>query len=757
MTDLGQSGLGDLASCDREPIHIPGAVQGHGVLLAVSEPDHVVRMTSANSASLLGVGPERLLGQRLADVLAGDLVPEEVAADRMSDDPAQHYPLSTTLLVDGRPRDVDVLLHRSGGLLVIELEPGTAPPTTGGSYLLTRAAAGRINRASGPGDLYRIAVEEISRLTGFDRVMVYRFDEEWNGEVVAEQKADGLNSFLDLRYPASDIPAQARELYRRNWVRLIADVGYRPVPLVPTLNPLTDAPLDLSHAALRSVSPVHIEYLGNMGVSASMSISLLDRGELWGLIACHHYSGPHRPSYEVRAAAEFLGQLLSLRLVEGAHQQETRHAYQAREALASLKAAVQLDSRPAAESLTQGNLNLLHLVRAQGAVLSLEGVEASIGNVPPAGVVHALVDHARAGGHDVLALEQVPADLPDLAAHRELACGALVMRLSDGQYVVWLRPELVHVVAWGGDPYNTEIAVREGDDVRISPRKSFERWQETVRGRSEQWTADDVRLATELRHSLVDALYARSQRLAATASTLQRGLMPDRIPEVPGWSLAAQYRPSTGGDVGGDWYDVMTLPGGHVVLVLGDVAGHGITAVGTMAQLRNGLRAYLVEDSHPAPVLERLSRLTEQLLPEVFATATVVVLDPATGDAEITSAGHPPPALVTPEGEAGLVAVTPGAPLGISGDSAFTAAAVRLDPGASLVLYSDGLVERRSEAIDVGLARLVRLSADTVGADRLCLRLIEDCRDPDGEDDATVLVLRRAGEGTNDTGGPLRS
>ena len=176
-----------------------------------------------------------------------------------------------------------------------------------------------------------------------------------------------------------------------------------------------------------------------------------------------------------------------------------------------------------------------------------------------------------------------------------------------------------------------------------------------------------------------------------------------------------------------------------------------------MAQLRNGLRAYLVEDSHPAPVLERLSRLTDQLLPEVFATATVVVLDPATGEAEITSAGHPPPALVTPEGEAGLVAVTPGAPLGVSADSAFTAAAVRLDPGASLVLYSDGLVERRSEPIDVGLARLVRLSADTVGAERLCLRLIEDCRDPDGEDDATVLVLRRAGEGTNDTGGPLRS
>ena len=154
------------------------------------------------------------------------------------------------------------------------------------------------------------------RLTGFDRVMIYRFDEDWNGQVVAEDRADGLNSFLGLRYPASDIPAQARALYRSQWLRLIVDVGYRPVPLVPPLNPLTGRPLDLSHASLRSVSPVHVEYLHNMGVSASMSISLLDRGELWGLIACHHYAGPHQPPYEIRVAAEFLGQTLSARMVD---------------------------------------------------------------------------------------------------------------------------------------------------------------------------------------------------------------------------------------------------------------------------------------------------------------------------------------------------------------------------------------------------------------------------------------------------------
>src|SRR6185312_4331357 len=168
-----------------------------------------------------------------------------------------------------------------------------------------------------------------------------------------------LNNFLGLRYPAADIPAQARALYRENWLRLIADVGYRAAPLVPATNPLTGRPLDLSHATLRSVSPVHVEYLRNMGVSASMSVSLLDRGELWGLIACHHYSGPHRPPYEVRAAAEFLGQTLSLRLLEANARSVSRHVATARASLAALSAAVLDESKSAAFALTEGHTDLL--------------------------------------------------------------------------------------------------------------------------------------------------------------------------------------------------------------------------------------------------------------------------------------------------------------------------------------------------------------------------------------------------------------
>ncbi len=745
MTDLEHLDLPpDLEACAREPIHVPGAVQPHGVLLAVSEPDLVVRVASANAESLLGVGVDALLGRSIGDVVDGPLVPDDLQAQVSPDQLSGHFPLSTTLNVRGHEVLVDALLHRSEGLLVIEVEPGSGPLTMHNSYRLTRTAVGRIHRATETQDLYRIAVEEMRRLTGFDRVMVYRFDREWNGEVVEEEKALGLNDFLGLRYPATDIPAQARALYRENWLRLIPDVGYHPAPLVPPTNPLTGRPLDLSHATLRSVSPVHIEYLRNMGVSASMSVSLLDRGDLWGLIACHHYSGPHRPPYEVRAAAEFLGQTLSLRLLEGSARAASRHVASARASLAILSAAVLDESRPAASALTEGHTDLLSLVNAEGATVSLEGRESSVGVVPHRAVVHALVDHAAATGRDVLPLDRVPDVLPELASSQDVACGALVLRLSEQQHVVWFRPELVQTVDWGGDPHNKAIAVHEGDRVRISPRKSFERWQEVVRGRAEPWTPFDVQMAGDLRHDLLDALYTRSLRLASTATTLQRSLLPDQLPEIEGWTLAADSRPSVGGDVGGDWYDVVQLGTGLLVCVIGDVAGHGIAAAGTMGQLRNGLRAYLVEEHEPGTVLQRLSRLTEQLLPFVFATATIVVVDPDSGWARIASAGHPPVCLVPPDGPALLAPLDPSPPLGVLPEFRRpTETALGIAPGGSLVLYSDGLVERRTESVTTGFDRLARLSTGATEPARLCARLMEDCRDPAGEDDATVLVLHR--------------
>jgi light-regulated signal transduction histidine kinase (bacteriophytochrome) len=738
----------DLEACADEPIHIPGSIQPHGVLIAASEPDLVVRVVSANCVELLGLEPDELLGRPLERLGFAVRLPGDLAPPGSSPDPAENFQVSTTLRVGGSDVVVEAVIHRADGLLVIEVEHEAGPLPTARSYQLTRAALGRIQRAEGLESLYRVSVEEVRRLTGFDRVMVYRFDEDWNGEVVAEDKADDLNSFLGLHYPASDIPAQARELYRTNWLRLIADVDYRPVPLVPPLNPLTGRPLDLGHASLRSVSPTHLEYLRNMGVTASLSVSLLDKGELWGLLAAHHYSGPHRPGHEIRAALEFIGQTLSMRMVETEQQESVRQVAVAGSTVAVLHAAALDERRPVATSLTSGPVTMLDVVPAGGAVAFIEGFEGSVGNVPPPDAVRQLLaaaeTEATTSGRDVLALSQVPTVLPGLASVQDTACGALVLRMPDHQYVAWFRPELVRTVSWGGDPRNVEIASVEGDEVRISPRKSFDKWQEEVRGRSEPWTSTDLDVADSLREALLQTLYARSRRVASTAAMLQRSLLPEALPEVAGWTMAADYQPLEGGDVGGDWYDVLLLPSGKIVAVLGDVAGHGVSAAGSMGQLRNGLRAYLVDDESPGQLLHRLDRLTDRLFPEVFATATVVVIDAATGRIQMAAAGHPPVCVVPRGGEPRLAPVVPNPPLGLILDQAPPSETeLVLGPGDQLVLYSDGLVERRGESMEVGLDRLTHLAAGVPDPAQLCARLVADCRDPAGEDDATVLVLRR--------------
>ena len=322
---------------------MPGSVQPRGVLLAVSDPDFVVQQVSENLADLVGIDWREALGRPLAAVLG--VAPAEAIARSASafGDLRERNPVEITLDVDGDPVPVDALLHRTvlrgapaqgdaaapageppASSLVVELEParGPRPFSFPNTYQAVRGTVGELNRASSLSELYDITAEAVRTLTGFDRVMVYRYDADYNGEVVAEAKAPHLNSFLGLHYPASDIPAQARALYEKNWIRLISDVDYMPARLQPPAHPVDGLPLDLTYSTLRSVSPIHIEYLKNMGVRASMSISLLRDDKLWGLIACHHYSGPHAPPYATRAAAEFLGSTLSLRLVDRAQQDE---------------------------------------------------------------------------------------------------------------------------------------------------------------------------------------------------------------------------------------------------------------------------------------------------------------------------------------------------------------------------------------------------------------------------------------------------
>ncbi|MDY6997085.1 MAG: SpoIIE family protein phosphatase, partial [Actinomycetota bacterium] len=481
-----------------------------------------------------------------------------------------------------------------------------------------------------------------------------------------------------------------------------------------------------------------IEYLQNMGVRASMSISLLRHGQLWGLIACHHYSGPHLPPFGTRAAAEFLGATLSLRLVDQFEEDQLQRRLAAREMLAELTAKTLDDDASLATALL-GTPNLLDLVPADGVAVHIQGEQVSHGSVPPPEAVAAVIAWARGVDDEIVSTDRLADALPDLDLDPQVAAGALALELPDGQYLVWFRREVLRSVDWGGDPHNKAIAVAEGDGVRLSPRKSFDRWREVVHLRSEPWALSETESAAGLRRHLVETLYRRTRGALRVAEILQRSLMPESLPALNDWELTAHYQPAAGGDVGGDWYDAFELPDGRLIMLLGDVAGHGISVAGTMAQVRSVLRAQLFAGVTPAQAVQQLNEFAVHMLPGAFATAVVARVDLGTGHVEACSAGHLMPYL-TNSGRARQAPIRLSPPVGARGAS-YTLSTFTIEPGHGLVMYSDGLIERRGEAIDDGIDRLAKTlgrPGDT-GADSI----VDATRTDNAEDDITILTLRR--------------
>jgi chemotaxis family two-component system sensor kinase Cph1 len=734
----------DLDNCAREPIHIPGSIQPRGVLAVVREPDFEVRQVSANVADLLGRPVDSVLGHHLSALIGAEQADRIERAVLTFGDLRQRNPIECVIDVAGEPRAFDAILHREpGGVLLVELEMayGERPFSFPNTYLAVRSLVEELNRAATLTELYNTSARAVRDLTGFDRVMVYRYDEDYNGEVVAESKREDLNSFLGLHYPSTDIPAQARALYEKNWLRLISDVGYTPAPLVPAIDPSRDAPLDLTNATLRSVSPIHVEYLQNMGVHASMSISLLRHGRLWGLVACHHYAGPHLPPFGTRAAAEFLGSTLSLRLVDRFEDDQLHKRLASQAVLAKLVSATLDDGEPLAAALL-GAPNLLDLVPADGVVVNVQGDRQVRGSVPAREVVAAVVGWARGAGDEIASSECLSGDLPGLQLDPQLASGALALNLPDGQYAVWFRREVLRSVDWGGDPHNKAMAVGERDTIRLSPRKSFERWRETVRQCSEPWALSETESAEALRRHLVESLYRRTRGALRVAETLQRSLLPESIPTLDTWKVTAHYEPSAGGNVGGDWYDAFELRDGRLVVLIGDVAGHGITAAGTMAQLRNALRAQLFAGATPDEALNQLNEFCVHMMPGAFATVIAARVDLDSGLVEAASAGHLIPFLTNSSAGAVPAPVRLSPPIGISGVR-YAPSTFMVEPGRGLVMYSDGLVERRGEPIDDGIDRL----AEVLGraGDAAASSIWQAMASGNTDDDVTILTLRRPG------------
>jgi chemotaxis family two-component system sensor kinase Cph1 len=722
-----------VALCAAEPIHVPGSIQPHGVLIAARGDSLTIVEVSANCASLLGRQPSDVLGLPLSSVLR---LPDTLA---LSGDMYDVNPWQTEVLSG----PVDVVFHRVADLLIAELEPADTGDVPW--HLSVRAAVQRLQDAASAEALMSVLVAEVAHITGLDRVMVYRFDAEWNGEVLAEQRRSDLEPFLGLRYPASDIPPQARALYVRNWLRMIPDVAYIPSPLLRAESVVPEQPLDLSLSVLRSVSPVHLQYLANMGVAASMSVSLVVEGSLWGLVACHHYAGPHRPSLRERAATEFLARTASVLLSTVISRQFYDAALRTAEIARDLSRSLGKPGRSVAEALLLDEITVLDLIPAGGAAIRIGTGIRLIGDTPSAAEVTTILDTIWPGEERAtVATEALSRQCPSLPDRSDVASGLLAVAVPGVTLgaIAWFRPEVLREVSWGGDPTTAKFERTQGGS-RLTPRQSFAAWSETVRETSSPWQRHDVAAADHLARLIADTLLARREQDDRIASALQRALLGEGLAELPGAETAVRYLPSAHDIVGADWYDLIQLPNGHLAAVVGDVAGHGIGMSAVTAQLRHALRAYLLRELDPAAALDRLNELASWLLPEELASIVVIDLDPTSQRASIASAGHLPPLLITPDG-ASLLDVASGPALGLTSTAQHPSTVIDVGPQDVLVLFTDGLVERRHLDLDRQLATLTTTASSLHGTlDDIVEALVEQMGARDGDDDVTVFALRR--------------
>ncbi len=496
----------DLTNCDREPIHILGAVQPFGFLITVNAEWTVTR-ASENLPEFVGQSLTHILGAQLETIFtpqAIHAIRNRVTLLRGADAVERLFALQ--LAKDGPLFDVAV--HFSGPALVIEAEPHQGEHLDVTNQVRTLMA--RLTQMDSIPAFYREAARQARLLTGFDRVMIYRFDHSGAGEVVAEALRPGVDSFLGLNYPASDIPAQARALYVRNLFRIIADVKAKPVPLLAAA--ADSQALDQSLSLLRSVSPIHIEYLTNMGVDASLSISIVVEGRLWGLFACHHYA-PLLPSFSQRSAAELYGQMFSLMLESRERREANDFETRARAAVDRMMASISQDQGLIGNPQWLGD-TVMDIIPADGVGVVVNGAIALTGLTPSKAqfteIVTALNDVANG---EVFTIDHIGGLVPGADSYAHLAAGLLAIPYSRSprDYVVLFRSERLRTVRWAGNP---EKPVEYGPHgARLTPRKSFEEWSEMVKGKAIPFSASELRVARTIHTALFEVLLRLSEDL----------------------------------------------------------------------------------------------------------------------------------------------------------------------------------------------------------------------------------------------------
>ncbi len=522
-SDELSAGANSFDDCDTEPINFIGSVQPHGCLISVDETRLRINFASANTSQYLGLDYRDLLGSDLSSVIGPENCAEllRLPLDPMTPDLLRPWFVDFKM-PDDSDKSMECMPHRCGGQLILEfLHREPEPTSIWEEEMLRQRFISDLIKPNAMEELAHVSAEIMRNVTGFDRVMIYRFADDKHGEVIAESTVRP-DSFLGLHYPASDIPDPARRHFVLNVMRSIPDINARPVPIYDAADLVPDAdaatPLDLTYSKLRAVAPVHVEYLNNMGVGASMSISLITNRELWGLIACHHYGTRHVRWSRLRFA-ELLGGTISTLLQSIENTNQLRQSITAEKVAFAIEQKARVDGRLSDVVADSANA-LMELLHAQGLVLKLGGHITEYGSVPTPGLDFSALREAAIDG---IATSSHLSNIIDMADSQQAhAAGAAYLELSEdgADFLVFLREQFEELIKWAGKPEKVERTSQDGT-VRLSPRGSFALWREERKGKSKPFNALDHESLRIIRRALfaLNSLARERDAVAAQKET----------------------------------------------------------------------------------------------------------------------------------------------------------------------------------------------------------------------------------------------
>lgn len=516
-----------LTNCASEPVQTPGCIQAHGALLVLRLSDLSILQASENTLQYLRKKPEELLNHDVAIVVGATGVTRlrEMLQDE-SLDRCAIYAFTLPALDSIAPLDVSI--HTTQGVMILEFEPTGQSSNSNDKniFLLVKAAVSSMQTAGCLRDFCQNVAREVRSITGLDRVMVYRFHADHHGEVFAENKRDDLSGWLGLHYPESDIPQPTRDIFKRIWIRPLPNAAGPLVEIVPLANPDTGQPLNMMHCALRGASVMYTEYLANMGVAASLTMPILVDGELWGLIACHHYTPTHF-SHQVRSACELLAQVASLQLKAVEHNEQLSYRLKLDTVHQQLirKAALEGDLM----ALSDSEPSLLDAMDAQGAALFHLDRWWCAGQTPTETQLNALAlwldkrPEFDFSTRPVFVTDALTSLYPAGAEIAGVASGVLAVQISRlrKDLILWFRPETVQTVHWAGNPHDKPL-VPGPNGQRLSPRGSFALFVESVKQRSLPWSPMEVESALRLQLLVMEMVISRAEQLAEVNLDLTR-------------------------------------------------------------------------------------------------------------------------------------------------------------------------------------------------------------------------------------------